>query len=322
MITTIDQALTWYRTVGWRDNSFPEQTSSLPNDGKQILSPVGMPIDEFDPHLHNPRNESPLLHRHKFFVMMYMHRGACDTTIDEQPLTLHEGDILLLSPNVMHKNTMVDREDGVMFHCRIDSNLLCNHILPIVSESLLMSSFILDFIADKNSNHFLYFPRVGTQMDVRSVFESILLEYANQRPLSKSLIRCHLAALFTLLARERYTPVQRMQKPELLVQMIDYISTHYATVSLAAMAEKFHYHPNYLSSFIREKTGKSFSQLVLAYRLTRAHFLLFHSSFSTEEIAHQVGYHDVSSFYKAYKHAFGTPPRQSVPAQEQEDSTP
>ena len=307
MSCSLERTLAWFEEQRDTVRSFPRQVEQYPNDGVHVLQPILPDEREFAPKLHRKKNESPLYHAHQGFVLMYMYRGGCMTSMGDQPLMLNEGDILLLSPNVMHRNAITD-EDDWMFHCQIDPGFFTHVLLPIASDDVLISSFILDFIEDASGNSHLYFPGYGHYEDIRSAFEALLMEYVDHLPSSRPLIRCRLAYFFMQLACKRYQTSPQTPEEE-FSEFMSYISQHYAHTTLRQMAEHFHYNPHYLSSLIHKKTGKGFSQLVQSYRLSRACFLLEHSSFSTEEIAFQVGYKDISSLYKAYKRCFGVSPR-------------
>lgn len=309
LIDDMTQALDWYKNVDWQRNPFPQQMSSLPNDGTRVLAPIEAGEKGFHIRLHKASNENPLLHRHGGFVLLYMYRGACHTCINDQSLLLRPGDILLISPNVLHRNQLAE-PDALMFHCHIECSILSGMILPLVREDVTLSSFILDFIRDAGSQSTLYFPAYGADPAIAGAFEKIIIEYAARQPMYQSLLCSEFAQLLMLLARKKYNLSAASYGTHARVsEVLDYISAHYADATLAETARIFHYHPNYLSSLIRRQTGHSFSQLLQTYRLSRACFLLQNTPLSTEQIALQVGYKDVSSFYKAYKKNFGVTPR-------------
>ena len=129
MIDDMTQALDWYKNVDWQRNPFPQQMSSLPNDGTRVLAPIEAGEKGFHIRLHKASNENPLLHRHGGFVLLYMYRGACHTCINDQSLLLRPGDILLISPNVLHRNQLAE-PDALMFHCHIECSILSGMILP------------------------------------------------------------------------------------------------------------------------------------------------------------------------------------------------
>ena len=64
----------------------------------------------------------------------------------------------------------------------------------------------------------------------------------------------------------------------------------------------------YLSRCIKAKTGKTFSALLEAERMTHARALLREGELSVSTVASMVGYTKVSYFIELYKKNFGATP--------------
>ena len=74
------------------------------------------------------------------------------------------------------------------------------------------------------------------------------------------------------------------------------------------MGEVFHYHPNYISQVVREKTGLPLRRYLLRLRVRQASRLLLDKEISVEEVAAQVGFRDVSYFVQYFKKVTGMTP--------------
>ena len=92
---------------------------------------------------------------------------------------------------------------------------------------------------------------------------------------------------------------------DLIVCITAYIETNCDTVSLRSAAAHFGYHPVYLSRLLSEKTGKTFSELLLSARMHRARLLLDRTDLSIEKVAAMLGYGNSSNFYKAFRGSCG-----------------
>lgn len=93
-------------------------------------------------------------------------------------------------------------------------------------------------------------------------------------------------------------------------QITRYILDHVDNVTLNELSKQFSYHPNYISALIHKETGKTFKQLVLEERMSRAVILMKNTTLSNEEIAVMPGYSDRSNFYKAFREFYGVSPRE------------
>lgn len=96
----------------------------------------------------------------------------------------------------------------------------------------------------------------------------------------------------------------------IIKRMKNYVSSNYnGDVQLNEIAQLLQMHPNYLSSYFKEKTDKTFSQYVRSYRIKKAKELLQENNLKLFEIATQVGYKDNANFYRAFKKETGFSPK-------------
>lgn len=89
---------------------------------------------------------------------------------------------------------------------------------------------------------------------------------------------------------------------------MNYIQTHYRTVTLKDLAEEFYLSVPYLSKYIKEKSGKQFSEIVTGIRMRHACSLLKSEGMTIEQIAEQSGYPSVEHFNRQFKKMYGITP--------------
>mgnify|MGYP000104687384 FL=1 len=97
---------------------------------------------------------------------------------------------------------------------------------------------------------------------------------------------------------------------ERLTEIINYINTNYLTVTLDELADQFHLSKPYLSKYIKDKSGKTFGELVKAVRMKKARTLLKGGNMTVEAIAENVGYQNVEHFNRLFKKKYGMTPVQ------------
>ena len=95
-----------------------------------------------------------------------------------------------------------------------------------------------------------------------------------------------------------------------LTEIINYINTNYLTVTLDELADQFHLSKPYLSKYIKDKSGKTFGELVKAVRMKKARTLLKGGNMTVEAIAENVGYQNVEHFNRLFKKKYGMTPVQ------------
>ncbi|MEG1292554.1 MAG: AraC family transcriptional regulator, partial [Lachnospiraceae bacterium] len=82
------------------------------------------------------------------------------------------------------------------------------------------------------------------------------------------------------------------------------------TVTLEELTEKMHLSKPYLSKYIKEKSGKTFGEIVKTVRMKKARTLLKNTSMTVENIADSVGYQNVEHFNRLFKKKYSMTPVQ------------
>ncbi len=78
----------------------------------------------------------------------------------------------------------------------------------------------------------------------------------------------------------------------------------------AEIAARFHYHPNYIGSLIKQYTGHPLHQYVKNLRIAKAADLLASTDTPVGEIATLCGFYDASHLTRCFKQATGATPQQ------------
>lgn len=93
-------------------------------------------------------------------------------------------------------------------------------------------------------------------------------------------------------------------------QVLEYVREHYLeSLTNQTVAERFGYHPNYISQLIQEHTGMPLHRYLLNLRITQAVQLLENTDIPIAEIAARVGFKNPSYFSQYFKKQTGYPPR-------------
>lgn len=79
-------------------------------------------------------------------------------------------------------------------------------------------------------------------------------------------------------------------------------------LSIAMTAERFHISQKYVSQFLKDQTGKSYTEYIEELRLTQAMKLLKTTDLGVTEIALKCGFSTQNTFYKAFRRRYGASP--------------
>lgn len=252
-------------------------------------------------------------HSHDYFELAYLSRGHCTQTIGELSCDLSEGDLCLLNPYITH-NVDVSSPTDLLFNIMIKPSLFQNAFLQRVAGDDFISTFFVNaiFTASRQKS-FLYFPRKDNTQ-VTAFVQSLIIEYFEKKTAYQKAVENYLALLFTELVRNWQNDIDQenyaLMGNHPLSSILAYINQHKEDVTLASVAEHFHYHPKYLSTLIKKYTDKSFSQIVQEAKLAEICYYLKNTDMSIDELSKMMGYYDRSYFNRMFKKTFHMSPGQ------------
>ena len=269
--------------------------------GCNVIVTPGSPPNDF--------SRRGFMHRHCYFELMYVYQGECVHKLPQETMLLHAGDVVLLNPNVLHC-VYVEGPEDILLNVWIRTEFVRQTVLPLLYENSLFTSFFIEHLFRfSEAARFLYFP--DTSLAVRQTLHLLCQESLQKPQYYKTTQESALLILFSMLAREYLAGMPDLTRPVKNAQIYDvllFIEQHLAEVSLEALARRFPYSPAYISRLIKEHTGSSFTQLVLARRLERAAECLLSTRCSVADIAGMLGFADIAYFNRTFKEKYRCTP--------------
>lgn len=117
-----------------------------------------------------------------------------------------------------------------------------------------------------------------------------------------------------LLKRERLSIEARLASDpsDILTTVKTYIADHLSSPDLNRnmIADEIHVNPDYLSNMFSKKEGTSLSSYIMDERLRMAKRLLATTNMPPQQICDQIGFSNVSYFYRSFKKSTGVTPQQ------------
>jgi AraC-like DNA-binding protein len=103
---------------------------------------------------------------------------------------------------------------------------------------------------------------------------------------------------------------RHMQPQDAIQQAVEYIhhNFHRSDISLQEIAENVNLSPSHLSAQFKSKMGVSYVRYLTVIRLQEAEKLLLTTGKSVTEVAAQIGYPNVTNFYRHFRKQFDTTP--------------
>ena len=263
--------------------------------------------------LHERSSGRVPMHIFHYIVMTYVYEGSLQVRVEEQNVTLHEGDIMILDKHVPHSVEATSEHDlgiNIILHEHYFSNKFVNQ-LP---NDQLITRFMRELMNHQHThNHYLLF---YTKKDalLKNCIQNMLCEHFDPMTCSDDIIDNYIMILITHLARKgQYNTnlsVSLFQNEQLMNSIMNYIQQHYQDGNLTHMCKSFGYDASYTSKLIKRFSGKTIKQLVNDERMKKAVILLQNKQLAIYEIAQQVGIHNLTAFYQRFQSYTGVTPQQ------------
>lgn len=257
------------------------------------------------------RYSTPIPHYHNFYEILYVYEGNFEQTINHQTIRMISGDICIISPGVHHSLDV--NNYSIVLNLIIENDTLIRFLRDDFSTSTFFAPLLQSVYATPSDYPFYIVETFGDRL-IKDLFLSIYLETLNKETSYPALIHSYLLQLLTQLERQHQdstTVYNTLKNQELLdFKLLKKMDQEYATITLAALAEEFHYSSQFISHRIKQLTNKTFQEFITDKRLSVACQLLEHSNFKVKEISYKVGYQNEEHFSRLFKKHFQAPPLQ------------
>lgn len=253
------------------------------------------------------------MHVHTWVEINYIYSGSCTQIINEETVVLTEGQLILIDTQVPHA-ILPTGENDIVINILLSKDMLRTAFLSRLSNKGIIADFLINAISKgRNHDHYIIFHSQENKKISRLIKE-MLCEYFDQTAYFDEIIESYMVIIFTELLRvfryDAHQPHAQTTNETSLIQILQYIESHYEDCTLASAAAHFNYSTSYFSTFIKKHTGKTFNELVRTQKLTHAGLLITQTSEPIYEIAHQVGYDNLTFFYKKFKQVYGMSPQE------------
>lgn len=253
------------------------------------------------------------LHSHQFLEFNYMYCGTSEQIVNGIPLTLNEGQLLLLDTNSQHELLPLKDEDILLNFLFRTKDININLLKKIDNRSGgLTYDFLMNAILEPGYNETHLILDLSKEPEIQLTLDQMILEFYSKKHLGNEIMNAFSQVLFLQLSRVYHSQLAKIYQKDgqsnLMIRILQQIENHYQSLTLSDLANELGYNPNYLSNLIKQQTGNTFKQLVTDQRLHEAHNLVLSTRLSIEAISEYVGFSNKTQFYKKYRAYFGDTP--------------
>lgn len=248
-------------------------------------------------------------HTHNYVEMIYVCSGSTRHIVNGAEITLNQGDLLLLNQKAAHEIYPARLED-------ISVNFIIlpeffDYVLKMLGrEESPLRDFMIGSLKGENvTSGYLHFKTAGI-VPVENLVENLIWTILNKQPNKRSVNQATMGLLFLQLMNysDRMEPDLGDEGQEVVLAALRHIEEHYRDGTLFELARLLYFNESWLSREIKERTGKTYTELLQTKRMSQAAYLLNTTAMPVSEIAVAVGYDNSSYFYRIFQEKFGMTP--------------
>lgn len=246
-------------------------------------------------------------HVHSNLNLNFIYSGKCDYVIDNRPITLYQGDVVIFDKDVIRRKLYAGEND-IVINLSMSNEFFDNGFLRQIGEQSILSHFMLHVLADGNDTHDHYMVfRAHKNPVISTLFCQLFAEYYDGRLYSKEMIQGYLHLIFVELLRLYHDEAQdtlvqiSSGQVQSTMEILLYLERHFAFCTLEELSGVFGYHPKYISALLKKQTGKTFKEIQLDLRLKACLRLLEDTDRPVQEIFQEVGAGNQNFFYKYFE---------------------
>lgn len=250
------------------------------------------------------------VHTHNYVEVIYMCSGKTKHIINGQKVTLNQGELLFLNQKATQEIYPAGYDD-VAVNLIVLPEFFDITLQMIGQEDSPIRDFLLGCIKSSNSyGGYLHF-RVSDVLPIQNLMENLIWTIVNKQRNERSINQITMGLLFLQLMNhtDRVSASGVDEGRQLALVVLRYVEEHYRDGELEELSRMLHYDSCWLSRQIKKLTGKSYTELLQAKRLSQAAFLLRTTAMSVYDIGLSVGYENRSYFHRIFKDRYNDSPR-------------
>lgn len=260
--------------------------------------------------IRHPRYTRPAPHVHNYFELDFVASGECTFVFENEERILKTGELCIIAPHSRH-DLIINDDASTVFCIMIRKSTFNTTFFSLMSQKNLLSYFFRTILqGDSHANYLLFYSEDVVWL--KYIIRNAMSECHKGDALSNNNCISWIHLFFSHLIRNYSNTIQfyNYQMGTDFSLILQYIQHNYRTLTLASLAEFFHYSEAYLSTLIRQNTGCSFTALVKQLRMADAISYLVNTQIKISEIAEYIGYHSADHFSRVFRTTYKLSPQE------------
>ncbi|MED4040915.1 helix-turn-helix domain-containing protein [Niallia taxi] len=250
-------------------------------------------------------------HRHNYIEINYVVKGKLKQKVDNDSITLKKGELLFLNQHIEHEIEACGDDDLIINF--IIQPLFFQFIFQYLNGENIITEFLINSLFNHTQNgQYLYYA-VSEVEEIQELVEKIIKEETDGSLMAESKMKLYMGLLLIELVKntDKITKNQSASSQHfIVVESLKYIEEHYRNGTLQELAQHLLQSSSSLSKNIKKATGFTFKDLIQEKRLMKAKELLETTDFSVRTVVEEVGYDNISYFYRIFKEKYKKTPKE------------
>ena len=224
-------------------------------------------------------------HTHNYIEVIYMCCGSTHHIINDEDVILQQGELLFLSQNATQEIYPAGEED-IAVNFIVLPEFFEYGLNMMEPEENQLRSFVIDCLkGEREAAGYLHF-KVTDVLPVQNLVENLIWTLWNKQPNKRRTNQATMGLLFLQLMNctEKLVTDEGAGQQKLMISVLSYIENNYKEGELTELANSLHYDVYWLSREIKNRTGKTYTELIQAKRLGQAAYLLSATGLSVAEV--------------------------------------
>lgn len=258
----------------------------------------------------NLRYCPPFLHQLEFIKLVYCYRGHVTIYLNDVRYELSQGNFCIVTPGIRHTVFSCHDED-IILNLLMRASTFSQAFSGVLMERNILSDFFWKILYTRHSNRILLF-RTGSDERLDRCMERAFDESSRGKGASCLLMKSYVMIFLGIVMREHLDTLQTIEKLTdevyMMPAMLRWISDHLKVVTLRDLSAQFQMNENELRRYLVHESGYTYGALVRELRMRKAVWLLQNTQWSTERIMEEIGYSNLTHFYKSFRDYFSMTP--------------
>lgn len=284
--------------------SLPAEQKESTKHGEQLF-----PLQRYITILSSETSTVPA-HWHEEAEFTQITEGCCQYQIQLTTYDLHPGDLIFLSPMVLHSiqlsPALAMQSETYVFHMDflgMNHADICSlrYLTPIATQKL-----VPPFVIPKE--HPAYQDALELFHQISDIYQAKQIGYELRL---KALLLQLITILLPYCTESSQLPESTNTYTQKLKLVLEYISLHYdEDLRIADLASLCYFSEYHFMRFFRKHVGMSCVEYIKNIRLQHAAELLTQSEDSTLDVSLSTGFRNLSYFHREFRKKYGMTPKQ------------